>query len=183
MTDQNTTETSESDGGDTTPDDDTEENGSGAESSPRPTTEQKADVDDLAQDPWVTWNESGDQAYGKVVDTISEGAYASAIDGGQVVGAPVALIEVYEFDGEADEWSGTETIVAHKPDALTVTHRDEWPVSTRAAMEAAGYQHREKVTRFSAADPKRRIVYGAVLVPDELDHHGDFFRESTIHTL
>jgi|GEM_PF-6072070 len=183
MTDQNTTEMSESDGGDTTPDDDVEENVPGVESSPGPTTEQKADVDDLAQDTLVTWNTSGDQAYGKVVDTISEGAYASAIDGDQVVGAPAARIEVYDFDGEAGEWSSTETMVAHKPDTLSATHRDEWPVSTWVAMEAAGYQHREKVTRFSAADPKRRIVYGAVLVPDELDHHGDFLRESTIHTL
>jgi len=57
------------------------------------------------------------------------------------------------------------------------------PQSEAASLYEEGYQHREKTAQFKAADPKRQIVFGAALVPDSLDHQGDFLRKETIRDL
>jgi hypothetical protein len=57
------------------------------------------------------------------------------------------------------------------------------PQPEAASLHEAGYQHREKTAQFKAADPKRQIVFGAALVPDSLDHQGDFLRKETIRDL
>lgn len=65
----------------------------------------------------------------------------------------------FDDDGDEDENERTESAV---PD---------------------GAQYREKSAEFRAADPQRQVVYGAVLLANELDHHGDFFRDSTVESL
>lgn len=41
----------------------------------------------------------------------------------------------------------------------------------------------ERSVQFKAADSERQIAIGAVLVPDRVDHQGDFFREETVRSL
>lgn len=41
----------------------------------------------------------------------------------------------------------------------------------------------ERSVQFKAADSEKQIAIGAVLVPDRVDHQGDFFREETVRSL
>ena len=54
------------------------------------------------------------------------------------------------------------------------------------ALDSAvdGEEHFERAVQFvKAGDAEKQIAIGAVLVPDRVDHQGDFFREETVRSL
>lgn len=110
-----------SDGEGTTPDD------------PESSVTVNAALSDLSDGTVVSWSTQGDRdGYGRVRDTIDEGEYDGAIDGDTVVSAPAALVEV--FEPTADGWESEETMVAHKPDALST--REDFPDASRFNADA-----------------------------------------------
>jgi hypothetical protein len=121
--------------------------------------ESLADLGDLTEDTLVRWDSSGDRdAYGMVVGTISEGSYDDEISGDVTVDAPAALIEVHTPG--SDGWEATETMVAHKPDTLSVI--DELP--TPESLEEHGDMD---------LTPPEQAQTNAQKVLDWRDEHGD----------
>jgi hypothetical protein len=139
----------------------------------------------------VSWGNGDATAWGKVRELYPSGEAvpASAIAGDSGVSLEdedAAVIAVYQDNDEGDYEpkdgdQGGEERVAHALD--TLTPQDEFGESKAAALHRQGYQHREKSVQFRAADPNRQVVYGAVLLPNSLDAHGDFFREETVRSL
>jgi hypothetical protein len=139
----------------------------------------------------VSWGNGDATAWGKVRELYPSGEAvpASAIAGNSGVtleDEDAAVIAVYQDNDEGDYEpkdgdQGGEERVAHALD--TLTPHDSFPQSKAAALHEAGYQHRQKSVQFRAADPNRQVVYGAVLLPNSLDAHGDFFREATVRSL
>jgi hypothetical protein len=87
--------------------------------------ESMADMTDLSEDDLVEWESSGGTAQGRIVDLRDEGDadYDDEIDGDVTVSPPAALIEIVGMDD--GEIVGQDTMVAHKPDTLTVIEESE----------------------------------------------------------
>jgi len=87
--------------------------------------ESMADMTDLNDDDLVEWESSGGTAQGRIVDLRDEGDadYDDEIDGDVTVSPPAALIEIVGMDD--GEIVGQDTMVAHKPDTLTVIDESE----------------------------------------------------------
>lgn len=83
----------------------------------------------------VRWQSAGGTAYGRVVETIEEGAFDEEISGDVRVTAPAALIQVYRPSDEGG-WSATDTLVAHKTDNDTLTAISSFPSDIPAANAA-----------------------------------------------
>jgi hypothetical protein len=156
---------------------------------PSPSSTERADHDDLSVDDRVRWGSRGGTVYGRVRELYDEGESVpdSAYTGsaGRSEG-PAAIVALYDIDDDGnwfpqDGDQEGEKRTSHDP--ATLTKIDSFPESKAAALHEAGYQHREKSVQFRAADPNRQVVYGAVLLPNTLDAHGDFFREETVRSL
>lgn len=88
-------------------------------------TESMAEFSELSDDDLVEWDSSGGTAQGRIVDLRDEGEpdYDDEIDGDVTVSPPAALIEIVGMDD--GEIVGQETMVAHKPDTLTVIEESD----------------------------------------------------------
>jgi hypothetical protein len=83
----------------------------------------------------VRWQSAGGTAYGRVVETIEDGAFDEEISGDVRVTAPAALIQVYRPSDEGG-WSATDTLVAHKTNNDTLTVISSFPSDIPAANTA-----------------------------------------------
>jgi len=110
---------------------------------------QDADPDDVSEGDKVRWSSSGGTAYGVVVTKQTEGQLQSTLGSDPMEASednPAFEIELYDYDSE-DGWSGRDTTVQHRAEALTVM--DEWPESDQV-IDVAFYDE-EKAEDILAA--------------------------------
>lgn len=91
-----------------------------------------------------------------------------------------------EFGHDFDDGGTTEDAVDDVDDNSDDTDESDDTDNSDDEEDGAderALQYREKSTQFRAADRERQVVYGAVLLSNELDHHGDFFRPPRVESL
>lgn len=88
--------------------------------------EEMAEPGGVSEGDKVRWDSSGGTAYGEVDTVTTEGTVSAEPEGPDMEGSedePAYKVQVYDLEDE--EWTGTETYVVHRADALTVI--DDFP--------------------------------------------------------
>jgi HK97 family phage prohead protease len=86
----------------------------------------RASIEDLAVGTFVKWDSSGGEAYGRIEQVQTDGTISASEGDFTMEGSedePAYLIRVYEAEEEEGEveWEGTDTLVVHRAETLTVT--------------------------------------------------------------
>lgn len=93
-------------------------------------TEPRASIEDLSVGTFVKWDSAGGEAYGRIEQVQTDGSVSASPGDFTMEGSedePAYLIRVYEAEEEEEEgeveieWEGTDTLVVHRAETLTVT--------------------------------------------------------------
>ena len=131
--------------------------------------ESMAEFSDLSEDDLVEWDSSGGMAQGRIVDLRDEGEpdYDDEIDGDVTVSPPAALIEIVGMDD--GEVVGQDTMVAHKPDTLTMI--EESDVEAMAKHEDESMQ--DVPDEFVFDNPGSAMSKASEMGFEEIHTHGE----------
>lgn len=131
--------------------------------------ESMAEFSDLSEDDLVEWDSSGGMAQGRIVDLRDEGEpdYDDEIDGDVTVSPPAALIEIVGMDD--GEVVGQDTMVAHKPDTLTMI--EESDVEAMAKHEDESMQ--DVPDEFIFDNPGSAMSKASEMGFEEIHTHGE----------